>query len=72
MKKYVCSLKDRMKSKINYFSFWKIVFNLIDGLIELRMNNIIHSDIKPANILMNKDGTCVYSDFGMCLKLKVR
>lgn len=44
--------------------------DLIHGLMELRINNIIHSDIKPANILMDQEERCFYSDFGMALKLK--
>lgn len=38
--------------------------------MELRINNIIHSDIKLANILLNKGGQCFYSDFGMAIQLK--
>lgn len=42
-----------MKSKLTNNEFWQIVFDLFDGLIELRIYNIIHSDIKPDNILLD-------------------
>lgn len=45
---------------------------MLDGLVELRTFNIIHSDIKPANILIGPEGYLSYSDFGVALKLKLR
>lgn len=47
----------------------KIIFDLIDGLIELRSFNILHSDIKPGNILKTKEGNYKISDFGISVKL---
>lgn len=49
--------------------FIALFLDLVDGLLELRINNIIHSDVKPDNILMNKKGKCFYSDFGMEYKI---
>lgn len=72
MQRYDCSLKVKMRNKLPNNEFILIVLNLFDGLIELRMNNLIHSDIKPGNILVNKEGRCFFSDFGMALKLKIR
>ncbi|EAS04942.2 tetratricopeptide repeat protein (macronuclear) [Tetrahymena thermophila SB210] len=51
------------------FKFFKIVFDLIDGLIQLRMYNVLHLDIKPSNILFSYNDDYLYCDFGIsCIK----
>lgn len=70
MKKYSGSLKDKLSDKLNNSQFLNLALNLFEGLIELRVNNIIHSDIKPHNVLIDQDSKCFYSDFGYSLKLK--
>lgn len=47
-----------------------LIFDLINGLIEMKANKITHSDIKPSNILKTKEGFYVYSDFGTAAKRK--
>ncbi|EAR97809.2 tetratricopeptide repeat protein (macronuclear) [Tetrahymena thermophila SB210] len=63
------SLKDELnqieQGEFSLFKLLKIIFDLIDGLIELRIYNILHLDIKPDNILINSDGNYVYADFGL-------
>ncbi|MBB3205983.1 CRP-like cAMP-binding protein [Rhodopirellula rubra] len=36
------------------------------GLEYAHQNQIVHLDLKPANILMNCDGTAAIADFGLC------
>ncbi|KAL4513034.1 hypothetical protein ABPG72_017719, partial [Tetrahymena utriculariae] len=42
----------------------KILFNLIQGLIDLNNQSIIHLDIKPQNILVDSQGNYIYCDYG--------
>ena len=44
---------------------WKILHDVASGLAYLHSNNIIHQDIKPANILQDDMGNYVIIDFGI-------
>ena len=44
---------------------WKILHDVASGLAYLHSNNIIHQDIKPANILQDNMGNYVIIDFGI-------
>lgn len=48
------------------FSFFCTVFQ---GLKHLHDNNMVHMDIKPANIFIGLDGLCKIGDFGLVLEL---
>lgn len=43
------------------------LLSCLRGLNTLHSNDIIHSDIKPENILLMSDGRVVLSDFGSCI-----
>lgn len=43
--------------------------DIAHGLRFLHSHNIVHLDIKPANVLMSSEDTCKIADFGCSLKL---
>ena len=47
-------------------SFFCTVFQ---GLKHLHNNDMVHMDIKPANIFIGLDGLCKIGDFGLVLEL---
>jgi serine/threonine protein kinase len=44
---------------------WKFVVELVSGLRHLHQNNIVHLDLKPANILVSNNGGLRIADFGL-------
>jgi serine/threonine protein kinase len=46
-----------------------LVVQLIDGLEAARRLGIVHRDVKPANVLVSRDGTAKLVDFGLALQM---
>lgn len=46
------------------------IYDIAKGLKFLHENNILHRDIKPDNILIDRNGHCKIADFGTSIKLK--
>lgn len=47
-----------------------IAFNTLKGLLYLHHSNIVHRDLKAANILLNESGHVKLCDFGISGKLE--
>lgn len=48
----------------------KYTYQVLQGLEYLHMNEIIHGDIKPANILRDSNGNVKIGDFGSAKRLQ--
>jgi len=56
----------------NPIILWNIIFELIIGLKYIHDNGYAHRDIKPDNIMINKEGAVKYIDFGLSCLLKCK
>jgi len=65
------SLKDYLEqTKVDLFSFLKMAISLANTLGDIHHRQIIHKDIKPANIIINPESKRVYiNDFGISTRL---
>jgi len=55
----------KIKEKYNISHIKCILYQILNGMYYLHKNNIIHRDIKSANILMNNKGEIKIGDFGL-------
>ncbi|EAR88325.2 tetratricopeptide repeat protein (macronuclear) [Tetrahymena thermophila SB210] len=70
LEKCECSLQEELQKIQKERNFpreklCKMINQLIDGLIQFRIYNIVHLDIKPANILISRYGDYLFTDFGI-------
>ena len=61
------TLKDyiRRKGRLSSEEAVRIACQICAGLHHAHENNIVHRDIKPQNILINKEGIAKVADFGI-------
>ncbi len=59
------TLKDRLKRALPPGEAVDFVIQAAEGLDCAHRNGIIHRDVKPANMLLRKDGHLLLSDFGI-------
>ncbi|HIF51111.1 MAG TPA: serine/threonine protein kinase [Thiotrichaceae bacterium] len=62
-------LKQRLQSHISPKTALDIVGKIGSALKSAHTHNVIHRDVKPANILFNVDGTPLLTDFGIAKQM---
>ncbi|KAK8068113.1 Bcswe1 [Apiospora saccharicola] len=60
-----------LKGRLDDFRIWKIMLELCHGLQHIHNAGFVHLDLKPANILINFEGTLKIGDFGMAAALPI-
>jgi eukaryotic-like serine/threonine-protein kinase len=64
------TLKDRLKQALPPAEAVDFVLQAAEGLDCAHRNGIVHRDVKPANMLLRKDGHLLLSDFGIAKLLE--
>ncbi len=59
------SLADRMLRKYRWGKAFPIILQVVSGLDFAHKNNIMHGNLRPSNILFDKDETIKLCDFGL-------
>lgn len=59
------TLKDRLRRPLSVPEAVEFMIQAAEGLDCAHRNGIIHRDVKPANMLLRKDGYLLLSDFGI-------
>ena len=65
----VIDLMQAMNRKYSEIEISTIIENVLQGLIIIHSMNLIHRDIKGANILLSEDGYAKIGDFGVGIRL---
>lgn len=62
LESYIKTLKN-----VNEHFYWRVFVDILLAVKALHDHNLIHLDIKLENILIDEDGVCKLSDFGLVI-----
>ncbi|MET8627134.1 serine/threonine-protein kinase [Kitasatospora sp. NPDC004669] len=69
MERARCTLRDLLASGVDEARAGRIVAGICEGLAHLHRSGWVHTDLKPENVLIGRDGEVRLSDFGLAIEL---
>lgn len=64
-------LQNESRSKLDEWRIWKILVEIMLGVHWIHSRNVLHLDLKPANIFITFDGNLKIGDFGVGTKMPI-
>ena len=62
--------KQNLEAQTGYFDWVaQVIAEVADALNEAHIQNLVHRDVKPSNLLLGRDGIVLISDFGLARDL---
>lgn len=59
------------KEMLSFREALRITIEIAEALAAAHSQNIVHRDVKPANIMINKDGKVKLTDFGLAISIDI-
>ncbi|WP_063835292.1 serine/threonine-protein kinase [Streptomyces sp. NRRL S-118] len=69
MERARCSLRELLDAGVDEAQGGRIVAGICEGLAHLHRAGWVHTDLKPENVLIGRDGEVRLSDFGFAIEL---
>ncbi|MFE5585916.1 serine/threonine-protein kinase [Kitasatospora sp. NPDC056531] len=69
MERARCTLRDLLATGVDEARGGRIVAGICEGLAHLHRSGWVHTDLKPENVLIGRDGEVRLSDFGLAIEL---
>lgn len=66
------TLVERAKTALTLAQALKITRDVAEALAYAHLNGVVHRDVKPENILLRSDGSCLLSDFGIAASVNAQ
>jgi tetratricopeptide (TPR) repeat protein/TolB-like protein/predicted Ser/Thr protein kinase len=63
------TLKQRLQSPLGIDEFYRIAMQCLEALEAAHQKGILHGDLKPANIMLTRDGDVKICDFGLARRV---
>ncbi|MDH6708714.1 serine/threonine protein kinase [Kitasatospora sp. MAA19] len=69
MERARCTLRDLLATGVDEARGARIIAGICEGLAHLHRSGWVHTDLKPENVLIGRDGEVRLSDFGLAIEL---